>query len=347
MTAIPAKPTRIANSSQLASAIAAADFSGCAATVVGYGGMGRQFVKALQRLGVRNIRVCSRTAARMAELESGPGITLVPGDYSELRLTPLHGEAAIVCLPIHDLVSAARHLADLGYRKILIEKPVSLWSFPIEQLTADFDRMGVDATCGYNRIAYPAFHEAQARSAEEGGITSCTYTFTEFISRLDPSRYTPGEMERWGIANSLHVMSMAHGLIGLPAEWHGFRTGSAVSWHPAGSVFAGAGLSSRDVPFTYHADWGSTGRWSVEIHTKMSSYRLCPLEKLFRRVSATGDWDEVPLVTVADDIKTGFLEQVAAMLDDGIRAFVPLLSLGETLELTRFGEDVFGYGSRP
>ena len=128
--------------------------------------------------------------------------------------------------------------------------------------------------CAYNRVAYPSFLEAYARASHEGGITSCTYTFTEMIKQDWPERFKPDELARWGIANSLHVMSMAHALIGLPQSWTGHQCG-ALPWHPAGSVFVGSGISKLGIPFSYHADWGSTGRWSVEVHTAVSSYRLC------------------------------------------------------------------------
>ncbi len=343
MTSLPGSSNISANSSQLAAAISQADFSTHTATVIGYGGMGRQFVKALRTLRVGHVRVCSRPSAELTELDEQHGITRLPGDFEQLRIKPVNGELAIIALPIKSLVPAARHLMALGYRKILIEKPVSLWSSEIEELAVEAGSCQVDTACGYNRVAYPSFHEARARAEEQGGITSCTYSFTEFVKKLDPNRYSPDEMRRWGIANSLHVMSLAHGLIGLPGQWNGYRTGAAVSWHPSGSRFVGAGISSLQIPYSYHADWGSAGRWFVEIHTRVSSYRLCPLEKLFQRTDPMSDWEEVPLTTLAADVKTGFVEQVAAMLDSKIRAIMPLISLQTTLDLTRYGEQLFGY----
>lgn len=326
----------------LADAIRATDFSGCSATVVGYGNMGRQFVAGLQQLGVKRIRVCSHPSPELERLRDKNGMTIYAAKVETLQVAPDPNELGIIALPIASLAGGAKHLASLGYRKLLIEKPVSLWSSEIEASLRSFEQQNVEAYCGYNRAAYPSLCEGLARAAEVGGITSCTYTFTEFIHKLDPSRYTRDEMTRWGIANSLHVMSMAHGFIGLPASWKAYRRG-ALSWHPSGAVFTGSGISQKDIPFSYHADWGSSGRWSVEIHTPGPSYRFCPLEKLLRRTTATSDWEDVPLATVAPDVKTGFLEQVAAVLSPPLRDFVGPYSLRDTLQLTRFGEDVFGY----
>jgi len=330
------------NSAELTESLRKTNFSDRAATVIGYGNMGRQFVKALQALGVKRIRVCTQGSEGLTELAT-QGVGIFPGGYEHWSAAALPDELVILALPILKLIDAAKFAVSHGFRKLLIEKPVSLWASKIGELKSELESMKVDAVCGYNRVAYPSFIEARSRSSMEEGITSCSYTFTEFISKLNPRNYQPEEMERWGIANSLHVMAMAHGLVGLPGDWHGFRTGSTVAWHPSGSVFVGSGLSESHIPFVYHADWGSTGRWSIEVNTAVSSYRLCPLERLFRKTIPTADWEEVPVSTFAPDVKVGFAEQVAAMLDDNIRNAIPLVSLNATWRLTRFAEEIFGY----
>ena len=173
-------------------------------------------------------------------------------------------------------------------------------------------------------------------------MTSCTYTFTEIIKPDWPQRFSAEELARLGISNSLHVIGMAHGLIGYPASWHGYRAGR-MSWHPAGAMFVGCWISDRGIPFAYHADWGSTGRWSIEVHTATSSYRLCPLEQVFRKTGPMAEWQPVPVTTFAADVKPGVLEQVAVMLSPAIRSLVPLVSLRDAAALARFAEQIFGY----
>ena len=336
------EPDPTASSAELAGAIKAVDFSKCAATVIGYGGMGRQYVKALRTLGVQRLRVCSRSKAPLAELEGENGITVSAGGFERLECQAQPDELGIIATPTLSLMAAAEHLVSLGFRRLLIEKPVSLRSGEIERLARESNKTGVEAVCAYNRVAYPSFHEARSRAAQEGGITSCTYTFTEMVKPDWPQRFPPEELARWGIANSLHVIGMAHGLIGMPKEWRGYRRGS-LPWHPTGALFVGSGISEFGIPFSYHADWGSTGRWSVEIHTAVASYRLCPLEKLFRRVSALSDWEEVSIDTFAPEVKTGFVEQVAAMLNPSIRRFAALVPLEVAASLTGYAEEVFGY----
>ena len=331
-----------ATSAQLASTIASQRLASCAVTVIGYGVMGRHYVAALRALGVSTIRVCSRSPQPLEALRNSPDVQILAGGFEALDVRSQPEELAIIAAPTHLLGKVARHLAALGFRRLLIEKPVSLWARDIEQLAEALERQGVTAVCAYNRVAYPACVEVAARAAEEGGISSCTYSFTEMIKPDWPQRFPKEELARWGIANSLHVISMAHGLIGAPLRWSCTRTGS-IAWHPTGAVFVGSGVSEREIPFAYHADWGSKSRWSVELHTRTASYRLCPLENVFRKAVATGEWEDVPVASFSSEIKAGILEEVAAMLSEDVRAVIPLASLRQAAALTRYAEDVFGY----
>lgn len=333
----------VASSAELAEAIKAVDFSRCAVTIIGYGNMGRQHLKALLRLGVRRIRVCSLSAHPLEELDGLSGVETVAGGVEKLQCEPAPDELGVVATPTAMLAAAAELLASLGFRRLLVEKPVSLWSSDIVRLARLLEHQGVEAVCGYNRVAYPSFHEVRSRVSAEGGATSCAYTFTEMVKEDWAQRFSSETLARWGIANSIHVIAMAHGLIGLPNSWSGYRSGS-LPWHPTGAAFTGSGISGQGIPFACHADWGSTGRWSVEIHTPASSYRLCPLEQVFRRASQSGEWEELSVTAFAPQVKAGVLEQVAATLNSDIHRLIPLVSLQGAAALTAYAEDLFGYG---
>ncbi len=332
------------DSASLAEALAQRKFSSHSFTVVGYGNMGKQYIKALLALKVARVRVISQSEFPLAELHGVESISTYAGGFASFNMSPTKGEIGIIATPTLDLVAAADHLVALGYRHLLIEKPISLFSAEIAQLAKRLQQQGVQAYCAFNRVTYPSVYEALARASAEGGITSCTYTFTEFVNRLGPGKFSDAELARWGIANSMHVMSLAHTLIGWPQTWQTYRAGAGqIDWHPTGAIFTGAGLSTQGIPFSYHADWNSTGRWSVEIHTHKSSYRFCPLEQLFRRTAFDKVWEEVPLTLFASAVKIGFVEQVAALVQGAPYRRPP--TLAETVALTRFGEEVFGYTS--
>ncbi|MBI3616056.1 MAG: Gfo/Idh/MocA family oxidoreductase [Candidatus Omnitrophica bacterium] len=339
------KPDRLLSSADLAQALARKNFANCRVTLLGFGTMGRAYLQTLQRLGVGQIRVCSRSGVGFEELQGIPGIKTVTGGFEQLKESAQPGELGIVATPTASLAEAAESLAQLHFDRLLIEKPVALSAEPIERLDRRLQGQGVEVFCAFNRIAYPSLIELRSRLLQEGPITSCAYTFTEIIKPDWPQRFPAEELARWGIANSLHVLSMAHRLIGMPVRWSGYRAGS-LPWHPSGAVFVGSGVSERDVPFGYHADWGSTGRWSVELHTPAASYRFCPLERLTKRISPGSDWEECPVAVLAPELKTGLAEQVAALLSPDLRSTVPLMKLSDTAALTRFGEEIFGYAAK-
>lgn len=333
------------DSAALAAAIGSIDFSDCAATVIGYGFMGAHYVAALRRLGIRRIRVCTRSLRSVESLSGARDVEVVTGGFGQLALQARDNEIGIVAVPTALAIDAAERLVTLGFKRLLIEKPVSFYSNAIERLAASLRRQNVIALVAYNRVTYPSFYEVKAQTDAEGGITSCTYTFTEMIKPNWTEIFPAEELAHWGIANSLHVMSMAHGLIGLPKTFETYRAGNRIPWHPSGSVFVGGGISERSIPFSYQADWGSTGRWSVEVHTAVSSYRFCPLEEVRRRTTPMADWETMPVAAFAADIKAGVLEEVAAMLHPDVLTVLHLISLEEACILTRYGESVFGYAT--
>lgn len=332
------------SSVDLAAAIKSEDFSDCEVTLVGYGFMGKAYVQALRSLKVGSIQVCSRSLEPLEELKNSEGVSVRSGGFKNVASPNSERSLAIVATPTADLVNASKHLAALGYGKILVEKPVSFRSTEIRDLGDYLEMTGAEATVAYNRLAYPSLVEARFKAHQDGGITSCSYTATELVRDNWPELYTEDELAHWGVANTLHVIGMAHGLIGLPSRWNSNQSGS-MPWHPAGSVFVGSGISQDGTPFSYHGDWKSKGRWSVEIHTDGSSYRMCPLEKLFFKTDALSEWEEIPVVAFDENLKAGIAEQVAAMLSPKVRSLLPLITMKETTELTKFAEEVFGYSS--
>lgn len=151
--------------------------------------------------------------------------------------------------------------------------------------------------------------------------------------------------ERWGIANSLHVISMAHDLIGLPKEMQTYRFGK-LDWHPSGDRFVGAGITHENIPFSYHADWSSAGRWGIEIMTAQNAYRLIPLEKLYRCKKGTFNWEPVEITAAFSDVKQGVAEEVAIMLETELEKTIPLADIKKAAEFTELAEEIFEYDEK-
>src|SRR3989344_5583207 len=106
---------------QLTTQIAHTSFANCFATVVGCGYMGREYIKAFQALGVPAIRVCSQSE------KSVNGVSFFSGGYANFHAEPEEKELVVIAIPTQELIPAAKHFIDLGFRNFLIEKPISLY----------------------------------------------------------------------------------------------------------------------------------------------------------------------------------------------------------------------------
>ena len=161
-----------------------------------------------------------------------------------------------------------------------MEKPGALYLSELESLHELSANKNAKVFIAYNRRLYSSVFKLR-KSVESDGITSAVFEFTEWSHKIRLLKKAPGVKERLLLVNSTHVIDLVFDLIGLPAEgkWHGWHVGS-LDWHPASARFHGAGLSELGIPFSYHADWESAGRWAVEISTRKNKYILRPLESL-------------------------------------------------------------------
>ena len=112
----------VKSSLDVAHSISQIDFTVNRATVVGYGNMGHHYVQALISLGVNKIRVFSRSAAPLQELQNSLNISTMSGGYERIEGPVSENDIAIVATPTSDLIPATLHLVERGFRKILIEK---------------------------------------------------------------------------------------------------------------------------------------------------------------------------------------------------------------------------------
>lgn len=125
-----------------------------------------------------------------------------------------------------------------------------------------------------------------------------------------------------------------------------YKNGS-LDWYPAGSCFAGYGITEEGIPFSYHADWKSAGRWGIDIMTDKSIYRLMPLEKLYRCQKKNVNREEIPVPSVYPDCKSGVAEEIAIMLYPELESLFPLITLEKGIQFIKLAEAIFGYNLRP
>ena len=318
------------------------DFSDKTVLIIGAGWMAQQYCSALAQMGIRNVWLVSRSEKSAKTCCEKFGFQPYHGGYE--RCLPDLGtfDLTIVATPVHKLKPAAMHAIECGNKNILVEKPASLYSSELIGWAKQTDDRNARMRVAYNRLVYPNLWKLKELVQSEGGITSCRYTFTELVHTINFNNNEPDVYQRWGISNSLHVISMAHELIGMPEEIRTFCFGE-LEWHPSGNCFVGGGYTHENIPFSYHADWQSAGRWGIEVMTSQNAYRLIPLENLYRCRKGSFNWDLVETKSAFPGVKQGVAEEVAIILDPEFEKTIPLVTIEKAAEYTKLAEQIMGY----
>ncbi|MCV0393570.1 MAG: Gfo/Idh/MocA family oxidoreductase [Nitrosopumilus sp.] len=316
------------------------DFKDKSILLIGSGYMGEHYANALSSMGITNVTIFSRTAEKAKQISQKYGFEFYFGDLEDFLKGKSEADLTIIATSIASLLPTAKKAMEYGQKNILIEKPGSLYYQELLKLNDIVHDQKL--RIGYNRLVYPNLHKLKKLVAVEGGITSCNFNFTEFVHTIDFQKEEKLAYERWGISNSLHVISMVLDLIGMPKEYLFYQSGK-LDWHPSGSVFVGSGLSEFEIPFSYHADWGSSGRWGIEIMTNQSAYRLISLEELWICPKKTIQWQKIDFDQSYPNVKQGLAEQIAIMLDENIEEQIPLVTLNKAAKFNQIAEKICGY----
>ena len=308
--------------------------------IIGGGEIAKQYALAFLKFHISDITIIVKTGDSISNFCIEKNLKLLKGGF-EIHLSNLKKmDLVVIATPIPILINATQLCIDNGQDNILIEKPGSLYSKELLSLSKTCKDKKI--RIGYNRLVYPNLHKLKKLINSEGGVTSCRFTFTEWLDRIEFEKDESIVHQRWGIGNSLHVISMAFDIIGLPKEITSIQSGK-IDWHDSGSQFIGCGTSENNIPFTYHADWGSGGRWGIEIFTKENSYLLIPLEELYVCKKFTGTILPVEFDVAFPDVKLGIPEEIAIMLDN--TSGLDLVTLEYAAKLNQITEKIMGYPS--
>jgi predicted dehydrogenase len=217
-----------------------------------------------------------------------------------------------------------------GAYRVLVEKPaaISIVELLANEKTLEpfFDKVFV----AYNRRFYASVIEAQKLIEEDGGIISGNFEFTEWSHVIQDLKVSDNIKKNYFLANSSHVLDLAFYLMGKPIDLSSFVDGDC-GWHKP-SVFAGSGVTDRNVLFSYSANWESAGRWGIELLTAKRKLVLRPMEKLFEQKLGELTVNEVNVneALIDDKYKPGVFKEVQAFLSEGSDS--PLKTLDEQVQ---------------
>ncbi len=252
---------------------------------------------------------------------------------------------AIVALPVSGLSKAAELLLSHGVENVLVEKPAGMDAKEVCTLVERVGAEKAEKHCfvAYNRRFYASVMAAERAIAEDGGVTSFSFDFTELSDRLRLGGIDAVLLEKWEYANSTHVIDTAFFLAGTPARMSCIKAGS-LDIHPDAARYAGVGETINKVPFTYTADWDAPGRWGIEINTRKRKLVLRPVEQLSVQHRNSFAMEPMALADDSDErFKPGYFRQVQAFVTGADRH--RLLSLaGQATQLALFSKTIFQGG---
>lgn len=303
--------------------------------LVGAGAISEHYIKVLQALDL-TFSVVSRGEENARKLADKTGVNVISGGVDQYF--KLHGnipEYAIVATGIESITEVTTRLLARGIRKILIEKPGSLYMNDLAVLERERLKLGnANVVIGFNRRFYGSVFTGNQLILEDGGIQLMNFEFTEWSHQLENKIKAPGIMEHWFLANSIHVVDLAFHIAGTPREINCHTRGTS-NWHPSAMQFTGSGVTVNDIPFAYFADWQSAGRWSVEVTTSKRKIIFRPLEKL--QVQNRGSLDLLEMTLPVDEpdlkYKPGFYRMIDSFIHDNLSNHCTLAEMIENFPL--------------
>lgn len=245
----------------------------------GTGYMGLEYAKVLKAQGHKFIAV-GRGKKSANIFQKNSGIKPFTGGASKYLSSSNHKPyKAIVAVTGDQLGKVTLELIKHGVKSILVEKPGGLDEKEIHLVRDAAKKNSVDVFVAYNRRFYISTIKAKEIIVKDRGVLSFHFEFNEPGYKIPQLEDSEKIQQNWLVHNSSHVIDLAFFLGGKPkaltAQVFGF-----LDWHNGAAIFTGCGITQKKIPFTYHANWLSPGRWGLEIMTKNNRLIFRPMEKL-------------------------------------------------------------------
>lgn len=246
------------------------------AWIIGAGNMARAYAPVLKALRVPFI-VIGRGEERAAAFTQETGVPAISGGLDAfLAKKPPLPSFVISAVQVEFASETLRKLLEYGVKYILAEKPAGLTPEELQANANIAKENNAIVNIAYNRRFYASTITAERLIAEDGGIKAMSFEFTELWRVISQCK---GDVSGWFYANSTHVCDLAFYLGGVPRQMACYQK-RGIDGYTSTVSFAGAGITTKDVPFTYQANYLLPGRWGVEVLTSKRRLILRPMEQL-------------------------------------------------------------------
>ena len=308
--------------------------------LVGAGQMAIDYHRVLSSL-CEELLVIGRSQASADSFSRATGSRVVTGGIDAfLETFPSCPDAVVVSVSVEQLAPTTLALLDFGVKKILVEKPGGTNSEEIAAVADAAKSQDAVVMVAYNRRYYASVRRARELIQEEGGVTSFAFEITEWSHVIQNHDKDVRTMHSWFLGNTTHVVDTAFFLGGKPEELEVFTSGS-LRWHPASSIFAGAGRTRSGALFSYWGNWEAPGRWSLDVTTLQRRYIFRPFEKLHVQEIGSIGFSEVEVdYSMEEGFKPGLYLQCKDFLEGN---YALMCSIDEQAEMSRIYERMAGY----
>ncbi len=313
--------------------------------LVGSGGMARDYARVLDGLNCQYL-VIGRGEDSALAFEANLGTPVIRGGLVKAlkQGIPPDVHGAIVAVGVEGLFETTSQLIEAGIRHILVEKPAGLNAHEIHKLNQLAQSFGAMVYVAYNRRFYSSVRQAKKLIAEDGGIQSFNFEFTEWGHEIIGLQKAPGVKEQWVLGNSSHVLDLAFYLGGKPTQLYPIHSGG-LEWHPTASIFVGCGRTDKEAVFSYQANWDAPGRWGIELCTRQRRFIFRPMEALqvMRKGSVAIETIAVEQSELDKQFKPGLFLQTKAFIE---KQEGDLCSISEHCELLDNYVKIAGYSTK-
>lgn len=300
--------------------------------LIGASQMAIDYYNVLKELGC-NTTIVGRSIDSATNFENKTGVKIITGGIEKfLSDNKSNFDVAIVAVGMEQLAATTTLLIKNGILNILLEKPAGLNSSEIKALALVAEQYKANVRIAYNRRFYSSVLKAKEIIAQDGGVTSFNFEFTEWSHVIEPLQKQKGVKQNWLLGNSTHVIDLAFYLGGSPTDIACFAEGK-LSWHEK-AVFSGAGKTATNVLFSYQANWNAPGRWVVEILTKNSRLIFKPLEELQIQLKGSVQINKVEIDNKLDTLfKPGLYLQTKEFLTGNLSEFKTIAEQAKMVDI--------------
>lgn len=270
--------------------------------VIGAGPIGLEYFRIFESLKCE-VRLLSRSLNKKNLNASEDKIII--GDIFQQKLEQINDfDYIIIAVQPRFSLEILLYLMKNTKSKILIEKPVGLSSSDFNKINCEeFDERVYVA---FNRRWFNSIKNLKKELVDKQTIT-VNIEFTEHISRMKGSTE---ELEKWAIANSIHVLDMGLFLFGIP------KITFLKNENNSGIKIIEARANHKKITFYFKAYWGGAGNWNISILTNKANYVLNPIENLTKQNIESFKKEVINTSNTKSDFKNGFFEQSKSFLEN-------------------------------